>query len=277
MFARTHIGHGVGLRHPHYRDVLERGAGGADWFEVTPENFFGAGGRPWKVLERVRREAPVVLHGVSLGIANADPPNTAYLDALSRVIDRIEPAWVSDHLCWSAHRGHYVHDLWPVPHTEETLAHVASHVDAVQTRLRRAILLENVSRYVLFTDSTLEEPAFLNELCRRTGCGVLLDVNNVFVTAHNLRFDADAYVDAIDPAVVGQIHLAGHTDEGDFLVDTHAAAVSGDVWRLHRRALDRVGPVPTLVEWDDALPAYEVLVGEARRAASMEKEIFGAA
>jgi uncharacterized protein len=226
-------------------------------------------------MARVRREVPVALHGVALGIGNADPLSSDYLNRLAGVIARVEPAWVSDHLCWSAYDGRYAHDLWPLPYTEESLAHVTARLHVVQERLRRPILLENVSRYLAFADSEIEEPAFLNELARRTGCGILLDVNNVYVTARNLGGDARAYVDAVLADRVGEVHLAGHTDAGDFVIDTHAAHVAEPVWDLYRRLVARTGPVPTLVEWDEDVPEFDVLAGEARRASTVEREVLG--
>jgi hypothetical protein len=218
---------------------------------------------------------PVALHGVAMGIGNVEPLSMHYLDRLADVIARVEPAWVSDHLCWSAYNGCYAHDLWPLPYTKESLDHVTARVHAVQDRLGQPILLENVSRYVAFEESDLDEPAFLNELARRTGCRILLDVNNVYVTARNLGGDPGAYVDSIEADFVAEIHLAGYTEMGDVVIDTHATHVSDAVWDLYRRVVARIGPVPTLVEWDENLPAFDVLVGEARRAALVEREVIG--
>ena len=259
-------GHGVGLRPRHYGEVLEHGVRGVDWLEVAPENFFEPGGRPWAALLRARRDVPIALHGVSLDLGGTDPISRAYLDSLARVIARVDPAAVSDHLCWGAFGGRYAHDLLPLPYTTATLAHVAARVSFVQETLGRTILIENVSRYVEFRASALDEADFLNELAARTGCGVLLDVNNVYVTARNLGIDAERYVDAIDPVHVGEIHVAGFTDRGDVLIDTHSTRVSDPVLALYRRAVARVGKgAPTLVEWDDDLPPWEGLVAECTR------------
>jgi uncharacterized protein (UPF0276 family) len=272
MFDVPHIGHGVGLRPSHYAELLEHGARGVEWFEAISENFFEPGGRPRAVLERVRHDVPVVLHGVSLNIGGADAIPDQYLESLDSLARRIEPAWISDHLCWGAAGGHYAHDLLPIPYTEEALAHIAERVERVQARLRRPLLLENVSAYVRFADSVIPEWEFLNELHRRTGCGVLLDVNNAFVSARNLGFSAERYIDALTPAAIGQLHLAGHSDHGDFILDSHVGPVPAPVWELYRRALLRFGALPTLVEWDEQVPRLDVVLAEAARARRIERD-----
>lgn len=271
MIQRHALGHGIGLRTQHFAQLLAAPPP-VDWVEAISENFFAEGGRPLAVLEKVRRDVPVVLHGVSLSIGAVDPLSERYLADLVRLVRRVEPALVSDHLCWGTHRGSYVHDLLPLPYTEEALAHVAARVGAAQDRLGRPLLLENPSAYVAARDSTMSEWEFLAALCRRTGCGVLLDVNNVWVSSRNLGFDPDAYLDGIPADRVGYVHLAGHTDRGAFLLDSHAAPVPPEVWALYRRAVHRFGRVPTLVEWDDAVPPLEALVAESRRAAALEEE-----
>jgi len=270
MNDRYALGHGIGLRTQHFAQLLAAPPP-VDWVEAISENFFAEGGRPLAVLEQVRRDVPVVLHGVSLSIGAVDPLSERYLADLARLVRRLEPALVSDHLCWGTHRGSYVHDLLPLPYTEEALAHVAARVGAVQDRLGRPLLLENPSAYVAARDSTMSEWEFLAALCRRAGCGVLLDVNNVWVSSRNLAFDPDAYLDGIPADRVGYVHLAGHTDRGRFLLDSHAAPVPPEVWALYRRAVRRFGRVPTLVEWDDAVPPLESLVAESRRAAELER------
>lgn len=269
------LGHGVGLRTSHFPDFLAARPP-VDWVEAVSENFMAPGGRPIAVLEKVRRDLPVVLHGVSLAIGSVDPLSDRYLDDLQRLVDRIEPALVSDHLCWGSHRGSYVHDLLPLPYTEEALAHVASRVAQVQDRLGRRLLLENPSSYVAFKDSTMTEWEFLAELSRRSGCGLLLDVNNVYVSARNFGFDPVAYLEGIPCDRVGYFHLAGHTDKGTYLLDSHAHAVPPAVWELYRTAVRRFGPVPSLVEWDDAIPPLGELVAESRRAAEVEAEVLAA-
>ena len=271
MFQRLDLGHGIGLRTKHFARFLEERPP-VDWVEVVTENFMADGGRPIAVLEKVRRDMPVVLHGVSLSIGSVDPLSGPYLADLEKLVARIEPAMITDHLCWGTHRGQYVHDLLPLPYTEESLAHVAGRVAAVQERLGRPLLLENPSSYVAFKHSTMAEWEFLSELCRRAGCGILLDVNNVYVSARNFGFDPIAYLDGIDPDHVGQFHLAGHTDKERYLLDTHDGEVPPAVWALYREALHRFGRVPSLVELDDRIPPLEDVVAESRRAAIMEAE-----
>jgi uncharacterized protein (UPF0276 family) len=272
---RLDLGHGIGLRTTHFAQFMaERPP--VDWVEAVTENFMAPGGRPISVLEKVRAEVPVVLHGVSLAIGSADPIPERYLDELAAVVERVQPALVSDHLCWGRHRGQYVHDLLPLPYTEESLAHVASRVGQVQERLGRQLLLENPSAYVSFKDSTMSEWEFLAELTRRSGCGILLDVNNVYVSAHNLGFDPLEYLRGIPSERVGYFHLAGHSDEGKYLLDSHDHAVPPAVWALYREALRRFGRVPSLVEWDDAIPPLAEVVAESRRASEIEAEELGA-
>ena len=269
------LGHGIGLRTRHFAQFMaERPA--VDWVEAVTENFMAPGGRPISVLEKVRGELPVVLHGVSLAIGSVDPLSETYLDELARIVKRIQPAMVSDHLCWGTHRGQYVHDLLPLPYTEESLAHVASRVSQVQERLGRKIFLENPSSYVAFKDSTLAEWEFLTELARRTGCGILLDVNNVYVSSRNFGFDPVAYLAGIPAEMVGYFHLAGHSDKGKYLLDSHDHSVPAPVWELYREAVRRFGRVPSLVEWDDAIPPLEEVVAESRRAAAIEAEELAA-
>jgi len=266
---RPPLGHGVGLRAPHYGRWLESPPR-PGFVEVVSENFFAPGGRPQAVLERVRRDVPVALHGVSLSIGGSDPLSASYLDALAALARRVEPAVISDHLCWGSHGGRYVHDLWPMPFTEESLAHVAERVGRVQDRLGRRILLENVSSYATFTASTLTEWEYLAALAERADCGLLLDVNNVYVSARNHGFDPVRFLDALPAARVGQLHLAGHSDRGTHLLDTHDAPVADPVWALYRHTIARLGPVPTLIEWDDKIPPLEALLAESAKAAAEE-------
>lgn len=274
MFDVPALGHGVGLRPTHYAQLLECGARGVDWFEAISENFFEDGGRPLAVLDRVRRDAPVALHGVALNLGSADAISEDYLRRLQRLIERVEPAWISDHLCWSSAAGHYSHDLLPLPYTEEALAHLTARVQFVQDWLQRPILLENISAYVAFRDSPIPEWQFLNELHERTGCGLLLDVNNVYVSSRNLGFDPRAYVSRIHPAAVGQIHLAGHSVQPDFILDSHVGPVPDPVWELYRLAVERFGRVSTLVEWDEAVPPLPVVLAETARAREIERQVL---
>ena len=272
--ARPPLGHGVGLRPRHFARWLSEPPR-VDWVEATSENYLGLGGRPYAVLEKVRRDLPVVLHGVSLSIGATEPLDVRYLASLRRLVDRIEPALVTDHLCWGRHGGRYVHDLWPLPYTEEALAHVVERMTRVQGLLGRQLALENVSSYVAYRDSTLAEWEFLAAVAERADCGILLDVNNVHVSAHNHEFDPHAYLAHLPSDRVVQIHLAGHEDKGAYLLDSHDAAVPPPVWELYREAVSRFGHVPTLVEWDDRIPELEVLVGESHEAAAIEADVLG--
>jgi uncharacterized protein len=266
------LGHGVGLRAEHYAEVLATPAPAVDWFEVISDNFMVPGGNPRRVLRAVRERWPVVLHGVSLSLGGSDPLDAKYLDDLAALTREIEPAFVSDHLCWGSHGGAYAHDLLPLPFTEEALAHVAARVLRVQDRLKRQILVENVSSYVAFTQSSMTEWQFLAALAERTDCGLLLDVNNVFVSAHNHAFDARAFIDEIPVGRVGQFHLAGHSELGALLLDTHDHPVRDEVWDLYRHAVSRFGAVPTLIEWDDKLPPLARVVEESTRAKAVAAE-----
>ena len=265
-----HLGHGLGLRREHYAHVL-REKPRVDWFEVISENFMVPGGNPRRVLREVRQHYPVVLHGVSLSIGTTDPLNLAYLDELKTLAAEVEPEWVSDHLCWGTAGGKNSHDLLPLPYTEEALAHVVERVERVQERLGRRILLENVSSYLTFVESSMPEWEFLSEVSRRADCGILLDVNNIYVSAHNHGFDPLTYLDGIPGERVGQLHLAGHSEIGELLLDTHDHAVPDRVWDVYRAFLERHGPRPTLVEWDAHIPEWDELVAQSRRAAEIER------
>jgi uncharacterized protein (UPF0276 family) len=269
-------GQGLGLRREHYRHVVaEKPPIG--WFEVISENFMVPGGNPRRVLEAVRRDYPVVLHGVSLSIGSVDPLNRRYLDELDALARAVEPAWISDHLCWGSAHGIYAHDLLPIPYTEEALAHIAARVQTVQERLGRRILLENPSSYMQLAGADMTEWEFLAELARRADCGILLDVNNVYVSAHNHGFDPRAYIAALPPDRVGQIHLAGHTGhtEGQLLIDTHDQHVCEEVWDLYGYTIEQLGARSTMIEWDAQVPEFEVLERELERAAEVAYKALG--
>jgi hypothetical protein len=260
---------GVGLRPRHYPRILETpdpARLGIDFFEAISENFMVRGGRPLRVIEDVRASFPIVLHGVSLNVGSADPLDAGHLAELDALARRIEPVWVSDHLCWTGVGGRNLHDLLPLPRTEAVLAHVAERVERVQDRLGRRIALENVSSYLAYHADAMPEWEFLVGVAERADCGILLDVNNVFVSAHNHGFDPERYLAAIPPGRVFQIHLAGHSEQGALLVDTHDHAVRPEVWALFESAVRRLGPVSTLIEWDDRIPELETLAAEAARA-----------
>jgi uncharacterized protein (UPF0276 family) len=234
------------------------------------------GGRPLRMLGEVRVLAPLALHGVSLDLGASDPLDPSYLRELGELVRRFEPAWVSDHLCWTAHGGHHTHDLLPLPHTEESVRHVAARIREVQDRLGRRIAIENVSTYVRFACDALSEAEFLAAVARDADCGVLLDLNNLFVNAHNHGSDPEAAVAALEPERVFQIHLAGPSESGSLLIDTHDHPVRDEVWALFERALTRLGPVSTLIEWDAHIPPWERLVAEAERARRAIERIWGA-
>ncbi len=269
---RPFLGHGVGLRVPHYSIALS-GTIDVDWVEVISENFFGSGGRPLAVLEQARAQVPVVLHGVSLGIGSADPLDLSYLAGLRTLADAIEPAWISDHLCWGQHGGHHAHDLLPLPYTEEALVWVSERVQRVQDHLGRPLVLENVSSYVGFVASQMPEWEFLAEVARRADCRVLLDLNNVIVSAKNFEFSPETYVDAIPSERVWQFHLANHTDRGHYKFDSHKGPVPDEVWSLYRHAVRRFGPVSSLIEWDEDVPSWDTLRDQQRRAAAIALEV----
>lgn len=268
------LGCGVGLRAEHYDDIL-RDWPRMDWFEAISENFMDSGGRPLQILEAVRQRYPVALHGVSLSIGSTDPLDPRYLERLKALADRIEPVIVSDHLCWTGVAQENLHDLLPLPFTEEAIRHVAGRVERVQEVLGRRILLENVSTYVTFRHSTMPEWEFLTAVAERSGCGILLDLNNVYVNAYNHQFDPAEYLRGIPGELVGQFHLAGHTDMGEYLFDTHSTPVIDAVWELYREALTRWGPVTTLIEWDEDIPPLPRLAEEAQTARAIYVQVLG--
>jgi uncharacterized protein (UPF0276 family) len=264
---------GLGLRADHFDAVLQQSPA-VGWFEVHSENYFGvstqAGGRPLCWLEKVRAQYPISLHGVGMSLGSTDPLNEAHLRALKQLIERIEPGLVSEHLSWGSVDGRYFNDLLPMPYSEEALVHLVARIDAVQNYLGRQLLIENVSSYLEYTSSTMPEWEFIAELARRSGCGLLLDVNNVYVNACNHGFDAQQYLQHIPVELVQEIHLAGHTvkqiDGRELLVDTHDRRVCDDVWVLYHNAVKRFGAVPALIEWDKDLPPLAMLLEEAQRA-----------
>lgn len=267
-------GFGLGLRPTHYAALAEHAAAPdrrVDWLEIISENYMGVGGRPRRHLLALRAQYPMVMHGVSLSIGSTAPLDRDYLAALKSLASEIEPAWMSDHLCWTGVAGHNMHDLLPLPFTDEALDHVAARVDAVQDFLGAQILLENTSSYVTYTESAIPEWEFIVALARRTGCALLLDVNNVYVNSVNHGFDPLTFIDALPPSLVRQIHLAGHEDHGTHIIDTHDHDVAPAVWELYAAAVRRFGIVPTMIERDDHIPPLSDLLAEldqARRVAA---------
>lgn len=259
------LGLGVGLRTVHFPYLLQHWPV-VDWFEVISENFLDSHGRPRRVLDQVAERYPVVMHGVSLSIGSSNPLDFEYLAKLKRLATEIRAVWVSDHLCWTGVAGINTHDLLPLPLTEESLRHVAERVCAVQDVLERPLVLENPSTYVEFRESTLSEPAFLSALVAETGCGLLLDVNNVYVSARNHEFDPREYLQNIPTNAVVQMHLAGHTDCGTHVIDTHDGRVVSAVWDLYRDAERLTGGVSTLLEWDAKIPSFPEVHAEVLKA-----------
>jgi len=259
------LGYGVGLRRQHYSHVLETRPK-VDWFEVISENFMVAGGRALEVLEGVRAYYPIAMHGVSMSIGSTDPLNREYLRQLRDLARHFEPAWISDHLCWTGVGGRNLHDLLPLPYTDEAIRHVVARIRNVQDVLERPLLIENVSSYMTFADSTMSEWDFISAIADEADCGILLDINNIYVSAFNHNFDANAYIDAVPGERVVQYHLAGHSDHGTYLLDTHDHPVRDEVWALYERAARRFGAVSALVEWDDNIPEFAELAQTADRA-----------
>lgn len=260
-----HLGYGLGLRTEHYSDILDHWPQ-VDWFEIVSENYMTTGGRPLNILQQVRERYPLVMHGVSLSIGSIDPLNKKYLERLHQLAQTIEPALISDHLCWSSVDEYVLHDLLPLPWTEEALEHIVRRVIQVQDFLKRPILLENVSSYIQYKHSVLPEWTFLNEVAKQSGCGILLDLNNIYVNAVNHQFDPCHFIDAIDTEKVGYFHLAGHASKGSWLFDTHDSSVTSEVWKLYAYATKRFDQTNTLIEWDENIPPFATLLEEIQKA-----------
>lgn len=263
-------GFGLGLRTSHYADFLGEPRR-VDWLEAVTDNYLVPGGKPLRMLDEIRARYPMAMHGVSMSIGSVEGPEPAYLEQVAALARRVQPLWISDHLCWTGVHGAHLHDLMPLPYTEEALDIVVRNVLRAQDALGQRLLLENVSSYVEYTASAMSEWAFVREVCERADCLLLLDLNNVYVSARNHGFDAREYLRAIPPDRVRQIHLAGHTDHGDHLVDTHDHPVADPVWALYGEACERFGPVATMIERDDRIPPLGELIEEldiARRVAA---------
>ncbi|MCG3201961.1 MAG: hypothetical protein NFCOHLIN_01833 [Gammaproteobacteria bacterium] len=274
MEAAPSLGFGLGLRTVHYEAVLA-GDHDVDWFEVLSENYMVDGGKPLYFLDRIAERYAVVMHGVSLSIGGTDPLNRQYLGRLKALALRCRPRWISDHLCWTGVAHTNLHDLMPLPYTEEALAHVVERVGAVQDFLGRRILLENVSSYVSYSASVMREWEFLREVAERADCEILLDVNNVYVSGFNHGFEPTTFIDSIPVGRVRQIHLAGHSRHADYIVDTHDHPIADPVWDLYEAAIRRFGPVATMIERDDHIPALGELVGELDKARAIAARVLG--
>jgi hypothetical protein len=268
--ALPYLGFGVGLRTDHYETIVDQWPV-VDWFEIISENYMVDGGKPLYFLDLIRSRYPMVMHGVSMSIGGSDPLDRDYLRELKALAERVQPAWISDHLCWTGVHGVNLHDLLPLPYTEEAAAHVAARIREVQDTLGQRILIENVSSYVSYTHSTMSEWAFLTEICTRADCLLLLDINNIYVSSQNHGFDALTFINGVPRDRVCQFHLAGHTRNGRLIIDTHDHPVPDPVWDLYREAVARFGPVSTMIERDDRIPPLAELLAEldhARRLAA---------
>jgi uncharacterized protein len=269
-----YLGFGLGLRPQHYRAILDTNPD-VDWFEVISENYMVRGGPPLAILDQIVERYPAVMHGVSLSIASTAPFDEDYLDALNTLAKRVRPKWISDHLCWTGVHGVNLHDLLPIPYTREALDHVVTRVHYVQERLGRPLCLENVSTYVQFGQSEMREWEFISELAQRTGCWLLFDVNNVYVSAFNHGYDALDFLNGIPVDRVIQFHLAGHSDMENYVVDTHDHPVRDEVWNLYEAALRRFGPVSTMIERDDDIPPLADMLAELNHARSLAQGMLG--
>ena len=270
-----YLGFGLGLRTEHYNTILESKPADSlkvDWFEVLSENYMIAGGKPLHFLDKIRADYPVVLHGVSLSIGATGEIDKNYLRDLKQLADRVQPAWISDHLCWTGVHGQNMHDLLPLPYTDETAKHVAERVKIVQDYLGRQILLENVSSYASYVDSSMTEWEFISQIAEAADCLLLLDVNNIYVSSFNHQFDAKAFIDGVPAKRIQQIHLAGHHNHGDYIIDTHDAPVIDPVWDLYEYAISRFGAISTMIERDDNIPPLAELVQELEIARKIAKK-----
>lgn len=263
---------GVGLRSVHFPHLLSRPRVAVKWFEAISENYMDSEGRPLEVLLKIREDFPVALHGVSLSIGGVEGPRPGYLERLKTLSDRVRPFLVTDHLCFTGAHASNVHDLLPLPYTEEAIATVARNVARAQDALKRQIALENVSSYLSYRESVMTEWEFLVAVARRAGCKILLDVNNAYVSAMNHGFKPEAYVDAVPAELVAQIHLGGYADTGKFLFDTHSRAPTDPVWALYRRVIGRMPQIPVLIEWDEDVPEWSGLEAQAVKAAKIAEE-----
>ncbi|MBL4646939.1 MAG: DUF692 domain-containing protein [Rhizobiales bacterium] len=276
MLNKVPMRAGLGLKPEHYHDILDAHSEGGElpdigWFEIHPENYMGEGGPPHHYLERIREHYPLSIHGVGLSIGGEGPLNKEHLARLKSLNDRYQPGLFSEHLAWSSHESHFLNDLLPLPYTEATIDRVCDHIDELQQAIGRQILLENPSLYVAFDSSTMNEIEFLSRIAERTKCGLLLDINNVYVSATNQKYDHFDYVSRFPLHLVGEFHLGGHAPDQDetgapLLIDAHDRAVDDEVWRLYERAVMLAGPLPTLIEWDNDIPPFAELAAQASQA-----------
>lgn len=269
------LGYGLGLRPVYYEEILETRPP-VDWFEIISENYMLAGGRPLSMLERIRADYPIVMHGVSMSLASCDPLDFDYLQRLKALAERFEPAWISDHVAWTGVHGLTLHDLLPIPYTRESLAHIVERIQRVQDFLKRQLVVENASTYVSFVASEMSEAEFVREMAERADCLLLLDVNNVFVSSFNHGFDSEAFIDAVPVERVVQFHMAGHTDNETHRVDTHDQPVCEEVWALYEHARRRFGAVSAMIERDDNFPPFDELLAELQRMREIDARVAAA-
>ena len=273
QISRPYLGYGLGLRTEYYDTILEEQPN-VDWLEIISENYMVDGGKALHYLDRFRERYPIVMHGVSLSIGSTDPLNQDYLSNLKALVDRISPVWLSDHLCWTGQGGHNVHDLLPLPYNNPAVSHLVDRIKQVQDFLGRQILMENVSSYVTYTHSNMREWEFYSTVVEQADCLMLLDINNIYVSAINHGFDPVDYINGVPLERVQQFHLAGHTDYGDFIVDTHDHPVVDPVWDLYARAVERFGPISTMIERDDNFPPFSELMDELDQARAIGDKIL---
>nr|WP_252734056.1 DUF692 domain-containing protein [Pseudoalteromonas sp. C2R02] len=267
------LGFGLGLRSTHFEDIIQTQPK-VDWFEIISENYMVEGGKPWHYLEKIRADYPIVMHGVSMSIGSVAPLNLQYLEKLKQLAEKVEPRWISDHLCFTSVGGINSHDLLPMPYTEESLTHLSSQIAKVQDYLGREMIFENVSSYLTYKTSEMTEWEFLAQLTKNTGCKFLMDINNVYVSARNHHFDPMAYLNAIPASSIQQIHLAGHQDFGTHVIDTHDEDVPDPVWQLYRKYAQQIGPVSTMIERDGNIPPLESLLKELEIAKTQVNDIW---
>jgi uncharacterized protein (UPF0276 family) len=270
---QPHLGFGLGLRSEHYTELLE-GEHQLDWLEIISENYMVAGGKPLYYLDQMRERYHLVMHGVSLSIGSVDPLNNQYLNDLKKLAERVEPKWISDHLCWTGTQGINLHDLLPLPYTEEALAHLVARITQVQDFLGQRILLENVSSYLTYQHSTISEWEFLRAVAQQADCLILLDINNIHVSAHNHSFDPLTYLDAMPTDRIQQIHLAGHLNKGDYSIDTHDHEIIDSVWELYAESVRRFGHISTMIERDDDIPPLATLLSELQKAREISSSVL---
>ena len=269
------LGFGLGLRTEHYQQILEQRPAQIDWLEILTENYLVKGGKPLHFLDQIRSHYPMAMHGVSLSIGSTDELDLDYLKDLKLLLERVEPEWFSDHLCWTGINQLNLHDLLPLPYTEEAIVHVADRISRVQDFIGRQMLLENLSSYVTYNEDVMPEWEFLNAVSQRADCYILLDINNVFVSSVNHQFEPEDYLRAINPERVLQHHLAGHSHDGDLIIDTHDQTIIDPVWELYEKAAHHFGPVSTMIERDDNIPPLDDLIAELERARRIGLSVFG--